>query len=88
MLGHSGFEWPYKDYLIQGRAEPLDAHSDPWVSVATVLLQEPAGSVLQVEQYRDPIRAYEDGELPALFGLGLAEISVDRCLSPPKPDET
>jgi hypothetical protein len=27
--------------------------------------------------------AYDDGDLAARFGLGIAEISVDRCLQPP-----
>jgi hypothetical protein len=40
--------------------------------------------VLQVERYRDEQLAYEDsGDLAAWFGLGIAEISVDRCLPPP-----
>jgi hypothetical protein len=83
MFRPAPLERPYKGYVVEGRAEPLDAHSDLWVSVATVLLQKPAGSVLQVECYRDPILAYDDGNLAARFGLGIAEISVDRCLPPP-----
>jgi hypothetical protein len=57
MFRPASLERPYKGYVVEGRAEPLDAGSDLWVSVATVLLQKPARSVLQVEQYRDPILA-------------------------------
>jgi hypothetical protein len=79
VLGHPRFERPYKDYLIEGSAQPLGPHSDLWIAVGTVLLQ---GSVLQVEHYQNPALAYENGDLAAWFGLGLAEISVDHCLPP------
>jgi hypothetical protein len=38
--------------------------------------------VLQVEHYQNPTLAYENGDLAAWFGLGIAEISVDDCLPP------
>ena len=76
-------ERPYEGYIIEGSAEPLGPHSELWVAVATVLLKKPGGSVLQVEHYRNPMLAYDDGDLAAWFGLGIAEISVDQCLLPP-----
>ena len=51
--------------------------------VATVLLKKPDGTLLMVYQYRDPVLAYEEGDLAAWFGLGAAEISVDHCVPPP-----
>jgi hypothetical protein len=83
VLGHSRFERPYKDYLIEGSAQPLGPNSDLWIAVATVLLRKSSGSVLQVGRYRDPLLAYENGDLAAWFGLGIAEIAVDHCIPPP-----
>jgi len=83
MFGPKPVERPYKGYLIEGSAQPLGPYSNLWVPVATVLLKKPSGSVLQVERYRDELLEYDDGELAAWFGLGIAEISVDRCLPPP-----
>jgi hypothetical protein len=76
-------ERPYRGYVVEGTAEPPGPYSDLWVPIATVLLKKPSGLVLQVERYRDSMLAYEDGDLAAWFGLGVAEICVDRCLPPP-----
>jgi hypothetical protein len=83
MLEPTRLERGYKGYIIEGGAQPLGPHSDLWVPVATVLLKKPGGSVLQVERYLDPVLAYEDSDLTAWFGRGIAEISVDRCLPAP-----
>jgi hypothetical protein len=83
MFNAPRLERPYRGYVVQGTAESPGPYSDLWVPVATVLLKKPAGSVLQVERYRDEMLAYEDGDLAAWFGLGVAEICVDRCLPPP-----
>jgi hypothetical protein len=69
---------------LKAPQEPPGPYSDLWIPIATVLLRKPSGSVLQVERYRDEQLAYEDGDLAAWFGLGIAEISVDRCLPPPE----
>jgi hypothetical protein len=37
-----------------------------------------------VDRYRNPIFAYEDGDLAAWFGLGIAEISVDQSFHRPR----
>lgn len=81
MFNAPRLERPYRGYVVQGTSEPPGPYSDLWVPVATVLLKKPAGSVLQVERYRDEMLAYEDGDLAAWFGLGVAGICVDRCLS-------
>jgi hypothetical protein len=39
------------------KTQPLGPASDVWIVVATVLLQKPSGSVLQVERYQDPMLA-------------------------------
>ena len=83
MFGPEPLRRPYKGYVVKGDAEPLAPYSDLWVAVASVLLQMPDNSVLRVDHYEDPILAYEDGDLAAWFGLGIAEMSVDRCLPPP-----
>lgn len=83
MFGAAPLDRPYKGYIIEGSAEPLAPYSDLWAAVATVLLKKPGGSVLQVERHRVPMLTYEDGDLAAWFGLGIAEISVDRCLPAP-----
>jgi hypothetical protein len=83
MFNAPRLERPYRGYVVQGTAEPPGPYSDLWVPIATVLLKKPAGSVLQVERYRDEQLAYDDGDLAAWFGLGVAEICVDRCLPPP-----
>jgi hypothetical protein len=73
----------YNGYIVEGSAQPLGPHSDLWIAVATVLLKKPEGSVLQIEHYQNPTLGYENGDLAAWFGLGIAEISVDHCLPPP-----
>jgi hypothetical protein len=73
----------YNGYIVEGSAQPLGPQSDLWIAVATVLLKKPQGSVLQVKHYQNPTLAYENGDLAAWFGLGIAEISVDYCLPPP-----
>jgi hypothetical protein len=73
----------YNGYIVEGSAQLLGPHSDLWIAVGTVLLKKPEGSVLQVEHYQNPTLAYENGDLAAWFGLGIAEISVDHCLPPP-----
>ena len=72
----------YNGYIVEGSAQPLGPHSDLWIAVGTILLKKPEGSVLQVEHYQSPTLAYENGDLAAWFGLGIAEISVDHCLPP------
>jgi hypothetical protein len=83
MFNAPRLERPYRGYVVQGTAEPPGPYSDLWVPIATVLLKKPAGSVLEVERYRDEQLADEDGDLAASFGLGIAEICVDRCLPSP-----
>ncbi len=83
MFGPESLERPYKGYVVEGSAEPLSPHSNLWAAVASVLLKKPDSSVLRVDHYRDSILAYEDGDLAAWFGLGIAEISVDRYLPAP-----
>jgi hypothetical protein len=72
----------YNGYIVEGSAQSLGPHSDLWIALGTVLLEKPEGSVLQVEHYQNPTLAYENGDLAAWFGLGIAEISVDHCLPP------
>jgi hypothetical protein len=83
MLERETLERPYKGYVVEGQAEPVGPHSDLWVPIGKVLLSRPDGSVLQIERFRNEILADEDGAVAAWFGLGIAEISVDRCLPPP-----
>jgi hypothetical protein len=82
MFGPESLERPYKGYRIEGGAQSQGPNSNLWLSVATVLLKKPDGTLLQVDQYRDPLLAYESGDLAAWFGLGVAEILVDHCLPP------
>jgi hypothetical protein len=83
MFGPESLERPYKGYRIEGGAQSEGPNSNLWFSVATVLLKKLDGTLLQVHQYRDPLLAYDNGDLAAWFGLGIAEILVDHCLPPP-----
>jgi hypothetical protein len=75
MFGPESMERPYKGYMIEGGAQSLGPNSKLWVAVGTVLLKRPDSSVLRVHDYRDPMLAYEDGDIAALFGSVVAEIS-------------
>src|SRR4030095_2902301 len=83
MFGPESLERPYRGYVVEGSAESLGPNCNLWVAIGRVLLQKPNSSVLMVDRYRNPILAYEDGDLAAWFGLGIAEISVDQSLPSP-----
>jgi hypothetical protein len=83
VLGHPRLERSYKGYLIEGSAEPVGPGTNLLLTTATVLLKRPDASLLRVNHFRDRLLTYEDADLAAWFGLGIAEISVDRCLPPP-----
>jgi hypothetical protein len=83
MFGPESLERPYKGYVVEGSAESQGPGCNLWAAVANVLLKKPDSSVLRVDHYRNPILVYEDGDLAAWFGLGIAEISVDKFLPSP-----
>jgi hypothetical protein len=83
MFGPESLERPYRGYVVEGSAESLGPNCNLWVAIGSVLLKKPNSSVLMVDRYQNPILAYEDGDLAAWFGLGIAEISVDQFLPPP-----
>ena len=84
MFRSATLQRPYKGYLLAGSAVPLAPESNLWVVVATVLLNKPGGSVLQVKQCQNAMLSYEDGDIAAWFGLGIAEISAITAFRDPR----
>jgi hypothetical protein len=83
MFGHARLERFYKGYLIEGSAEPVGPGTNLHFATATVLLKKPDVSLLRVDHFQNGLMTYDNAELAAWFGLGIAEITVDRCLPPP-----
>ena len=83
MFGHVRLERSYKGYLIEGSSESVGPGTDLYFATATVLLKKPDVSLLRVDHFQNPLLTYDDANLAAWFGLGIAEITVDQCLPPP-----
>ena len=84
MFGHVRLERSYKGYLIEGSSESVGPGTDLHFATATVLLKKPDVSLLRIDHFPNPLLTYDDANLAAWFGLGIAEITVDRCLPPPE----
>ena len=83
MYGHeTSIERRYKGFRIYGDARSVHNESPRWFAVGQVFVDMPNGSLYGVENFSDPSLAYEDEELAAWFGLGLAEIVVDHLVPP------
>ena len=83
MYGHeTSIERRYKGFRIYGDARSVHNESPRWFAVGQVFVDMPNGSLYGVEDFSDPSLAYEDEELAAWFGLGLAEIVVDHLVPP------
>ena len=81
MYGHeTSIERRHKGFRLNGKALSVHNDSDQWFAVGWVYLDMPDNSLYGVDDYSDPSLAYEDEELAAWFGLGLAEIAVDHLV--------
>ena len=81
-FGPELLEVPYKGYVTQGSAGPCGPGSHGWLTTATILLHKPDQTVLQVDEFQHSLLRYDDGDVAAWFGLGIAEIMVDAYLPP------
>jgi hypothetical protein len=83
MYGHeTSIERRYKGFRIYGGAHSVHNESPRWFAVGQVFVDMPNGSLYGIDDCSDPSLAYEDEELAAWFGLGLAEIVVDHLVPP------
>ncbi len=71
----------HNGYWISGTAVPGPPYTTYWESMGTVLRSGRSGSVVEVGRIQDSGETFEMKELAAIWGMELARIVVDECLS-------
>src|SRR3954466_4805860 len=74
---------PYRGYTISGSAEPVHNDLNIWFATGRVLLMGANHSCFEVQRLQHKLLVYDDQDLATWFGLGLAEIAVDKVLPAP-----
>lgn len=72
----------HKSYWISGTAVPGPPYTTYWEALGTVLRPGRSGSVVEVGRIQDPGETFEMKELAEIWGMELARIVVDECLTP------
>ena len=72
---------PYKGYLIEGTALLVHPFSPDWHVCGSVLVTGRQGSIVELARFRLQNFTVSMKELVEWFGLELARIAVDECLT-------
>jgi hypothetical protein len=73
---------PYKGHFIDGTAKTIHPFNPLWYPAGTVLKSGRLGSVVEVTRLELPSFTMSMKELAEWFGLEVARIAVDECLTP------
>ena len=67
----------YREYTICGSAESVHNDSGLYFTHASVMINTPSNTCIQVDRYQDKLFVYDDEDLAQQVGLFLAELAVD-----------
>jgi len=72
---------PYRGYFIEGSALLVHPFSPDWHVCGSVLVTGRQGSIVELARFRLQNFTVSMKELAGWFGLDLARIAVDECLT-------